>query len=370
MPVLKITLIAIVLAFAGIALIGFVFMQQDSFGGSPEGKRLERIAKSPHYANGSFQNLSPTPMMAEDASYIGVTLSYLTKSDTEPPTALPSVKRDLATVVSTQPTITWFGHSSLLLQVQGNNILIDPVFSERGSPVQWAGNKSYAGTFVYSLADLPPIDYVIISHDHYDHLDYNTIKQLAGKVKHVFAPLGVGAHLVLWGVPEANISEFDWWESGQITPDIKLIATPARHFSGRGLTTNKTLWTSYALLTNTHRIYIGGDSGYDTFFKTIGDKYGPFDIAFVESGQYDKDWPHIHLMPEETVQAALDLKAKTLLPIHWGRFTLGRHRWDEPIRRVVKAAEERSLRITTPMIGEAVILDSVYPSKRWWESVQ
>jgi L-ascorbate metabolism protein UlaG (beta-lactamase superfamily) len=367
------TLLVGAAGLAIVGLVGFVIMQQAPFGKNPDAARLERMKKSSHYVDGAFQNSSPTAVMAEGASYLGATIDYFAKSGTEPPAALPSVKRDLQASPPAKPSMTWFGHSTLLLQINGKNILIDPVFSERASPVQWAGSKSYAGTMVYVLTDLPPIDAVVITHDHYDHLDYSTIVQivqLAPRVGKFYVPLGVGAHLASWGVAESSITELDWWDAANIAPDMKLIATPARHFSGRGLTTNKTLWAAFALLTPEHRIYIGGDSGYDTHFKEIGDKYGPFDIAFLEAGQYNKNWPQIHMMPEETVQASLDLKAKVLLPIHWGRFTLGLHPWDEPIRRIARSAEARQVRISTPMIGEQVIIDSVLPNKQWWQDVR
>jgi L-ascorbate metabolism protein UlaG (beta-lactamase superfamily) len=228
---------------------------------------------------------------------------------------------------------------------------------------------------VITAADLPPLDAIILTHDHYDHLDYETILQLAPKTKHFHTSLGVGAHLEHWGIAASAISEYDWWEGGVIADStvadgIEIFAAPARHFSGRGVIGNKTLWSSFILKTATHTLYVGGDSGYDTHFKAIGDKYGPFDLVMLECGQYNLSWKLIHLMPEEVVQAAQDLRAKALLPVHWGKFTLALHAWDESIRRVTAEAQKRELRITTPRIGEVIRLDSVYPSDHWWEGVK
>lgn len=346
----------------------FLFVQQKSFGRPPGTLRTEAIKQSPHYVDGRFANLHPTSVMAEDASYIKVLTSYFSPAEgREPAAALPIVKTDLKQVEAGKPVIVWFGHSSLLIKAGGKNILVDPVFSERASPVQYAGSKRYPGTSVYSVDDLPHIDYLFITHDHYDHLDYETITRLKAKTGKFFVPLGVGSHLEYWGIEQGRITELDWWDSKTLSSSMEIIATPARHFSGRGLTDrNKTLWASYVLILPGHRIYIGGDSGYDTHFKEIGEKYGPFDLVILESGQYNAYWPHIHMMPEETVQASLDLRGKVLQPVHWGKFTLALHPWDEPVKRVQKKAEELDVTLTTPRIGEPVVLDSIYPAKAWW----
>jgi L-ascorbate metabolism protein UlaG (beta-lactamase superfamily) len=186
-------------------------------------------------------------------------------------------------------------------------------------------------------------------------------------VKSICCSLGVGSHLVYWGIDENIISEFDWGDSKKLANEIELIAAPARHFSGRSLVRNKTLWSSFILKTNENKIYIGSDSGYDTHFKSIGEKYGPFDIAILETGQYNTDWPFIHMMPEEAVQATLDLRAKILLPVHWGKFALAFHPWDEPILRVIAKAKEIGVAVTTPLIGEPVIIGNSYPDKQWWK---
>jgi L-ascorbate metabolism protein UlaG (beta-lactamase superfamily) len=263
--------------------------------------------------------------------------------------------------------VIWFGHSSFLIKINGKNILVDPVFSLRASPVQYAGSKSYPGTMVYNISDFPELDAVIISHDHYDHLDYNSILALKSKTKMFCVPLGVSEHLLRWGVDENKIHEFDWWESEAIMPGFELISTPARHFSGRGFTRNKTLWSSYVLKTETTRIFIGGDSGYDGTFKKVGEQYGPFDIVMLECGQYDVQWPYIHMMPEQTVQASIDLKAQILMPVHWGKFTLALHPWREPITRAIGKANALNVKVATPKIGEPVILSDAIPQEMWWK---
>jgi L-ascorbate metabolism protein UlaG (beta-lactamase superfamily) len=368
MRVIKKILKSIVIFILALAIIIFLFMQQKSFGKLPSAKRLERIEKSKHYHNGKFENLISTPKVAEGVSYMGMMRDFFFSKgiDRTPTVTLPSVTTDLKHLPEDSLSITWFGHSSYLIHDQGKNILVDPVFSERASPVQFAGMKSYDGTMVYNIEDFPELDMVIISHDHYDHLDYNSIVKLKSKTKKFCVPLGVGAHLVYWGVNEDQIQEFDWWESADVFPEVNLTSTPARHFSGRGFSENKTLWSSYVLSIHGYKIFIGGDSGYDDTFKNVGNKFGPFDLVILECGQYDAQWPYIHMMPEETIQAALDLKAETLLPVHWGKFTLALHPWKEPIERALEKAKSLPLRITTPLIGEPVLLNKTLPTKNWW----
>jgi L-ascorbate metabolism protein UlaG (beta-lactamase superfamily) len=221
------------------------------------------------------------------------------------------------------------------------------------------------------LEDFPDsLDVVIITHDHYDHLDYNTIQKLHPRVKQFYTSLGVGSHLEYWGVDAGKITEFDWWDAKTFESGFEIIATPARHFSGRGSKRNQTLWSSFVLKTDSTSIYIGGDSGYDSAFTTIGDKYGPFDLALLENGQYNTLWPNIHMMPEEVAQAALDLKANVFMPVHWSKFTLALHRWKDPIERTTKAAERLGVTVTTPMIGEPVLLGSELPNRKWWEGLK
>ncbi|MFT3705831.1 MAG: MBL fold metallo-hydrolase [Agriterribacter sp.] len=357
-----------VLILFAIALIAYLFARQPSFGRLPEGNRLETIKKSPQYKDGSFKNFSETPMMIEGVSMWKIIKKmYFKKNpDVTPSHQLPFIKKSFSPLGAGQPEITWFGHSSYLLQVNDLNILVDPVFSERASPVSYVGAKAFGGSNVFGVDDLPPIDIVIITHDHYDHLDYQVIKQLKKRVPLFVTSLGVGAHLEFWGVDPKKIKELDWWQNFISPQGFELITTPARHFSGRGFNRNQSLWASYVLLTGNYRIYIGGDSGYDTHFTLIGEKYGPFDVAILEDGQYNEMWPNIHMFPEETIQAAIDLKAKVLLPVHWGKYSLSVHPWNEPIERAVKKAEEMNVTIVTPMIGETISIKPLSPTKYWW----
>lgn len=352
------------------ALTTYLFMQQPSFGKKPSGARLERIKKSPQYKNGAFQNQSATPSFTGGANVFTVMRDVFWRKHERrvPDFVFPTVKEDLKVVpAASRPRITWFGHSSYLLQVNGVNILVDPVFSGRTSPVSYAGTKAFAGTDVYHIDDLPPVDIMVITHDHYDHLDYTTVVKLSGTVGTFIVPLGVGAHLEYWGVPSKKIKELDWWEGITVKNAIHFTATPARHFSGRGFKRNQTLWASFVLEAYPYNIYIGGDSGYDKHFSEIGEKFGPFDLAILENGQYNVHWANIHMMPEETVQAAIDLKAGYLLPVHWAKFSLSIHTWDEPIKRVTGKAKLLDIPVVTPRIGESIILDSVYPSAKWWD---
>jgi L-ascorbate metabolism protein UlaG (beta-lactamase superfamily) len=356
------------LIFLLILLIVYLFVRQPSFGRLATGNRLEKIKQSPHYNNGSFKNLSETAMMIEGVSMWKIIKEMYFKKhpDVTPSHQLPYVKKSFAPIGSGQPEITWFGHSSYLLQVNDLNILVDPVFSERASPVSYVGAKAFGGSNVFGVDDLPPIDVVVISHDHYDHLDYHVIKQLKKRAPLFITAIGVGAHLEFWGVDPKKVKELDWWESFTTPQGFEFTATPARHFSGRGFNRNQSLWASYVLRTGKYRIFIGGDSGYDTHFALIGEKYGPFDIAILEDGQYNEMWPNIHMFPEETVQAAIDLKAKILLPVHWGKYSLSIHPWNEPIERAVKKAADLQVKIVTPMIGETIIIQPISETKYWW----
>lgn len=356
---------------AAIVLILYLFFQQPSFGKNPSGKRLARIKNSPNYKCNSFQNLSETPTMQP-----GVTTSRIIREmiftkhpNRSPHKALPFIKPSYFLQPGTVPEITWFGHSSYLLQVDDVNILVDPVFSERVSPVSYAGSKAFEGSNVFSVDDLPGIDIIVITHDHYDHLDYSVIRKLKNYVPLFITPLGVGAHLEYWGVPAKKIIELDWWGNYTSKDGLEFIAAPARHFSGRTFKRNKTLWSSFVLIGKNSKIYIGGDSGYDAHFAETGKKFGPFDLAILEDGQYNEMWPHIHMFPEETVKAAIDLKAKALLPVHWGKFSLSIHPWHEPIIRVIKAANETGLNIIHPSLGERISINRTDNNNEWWKGI-
>lgn len=320
---------------------------------------------SPNFRNGAFQNLSPTEVMSPDASFFKILWKFLRKpKGVEPLQPLPVIRTDLKKLEGT--AIVWFGHSSYLIHHQGIHILVDPVFSGSASPIPFMV-KAFAGTNTYTVDDLPDIDLLVITHNHYDHLDKRTIVKLRHRVKAVVTALGVAQDLIQCGIPAAKIRELDWWSSATPIDNVKLTATPARHFSGRGFKRGGSLWASFVLDLTGKRIYIGGDSGYDTHFKEIGTRFGPFDMVILETGQYNTSWPLIHMHPEEAAQAAVDLQAKLLLPVHWGKFALAYHPWNEPVIRVLKKAKELGVKVTTPRIGEAVRLEDAYPVEVWWE---
>ena len=326
---------------------------------------IEKNQRSANYRKGSFQNLSETPVMAKDSSWLKVIKDSLNRPKAvRPSVPLPSVKTDLRNLHSENPEIIWFGHSSYLIHIRGKNILVDPVFSGHASPLPFL-IRAFDGTEIYTPNDLPPIDLMILTHNHYDHLDAGTLALLRDKTLAWCMPLGVSASIQK--LHATAVTELDWWETAQITKDIEITATPARHFSGRGLKRGGSLWCSFVLNIFGYTLYIGGDSGYDTHFKAIGKKFGEFDLAVLECGQYNTSWPLIHMMPEETIQASIDLQAKWLLPVHWGKFSLANHPWNEPVARAVKKAAELNVRITTPMIGEPVIINNYYPGKVWWD---
>ena len=332
----------------------------------PTGKHLERIKQSSNYKKGAFQNLSPTPMKPDDVSYWNMMKEFFKKHpDRLPSQAIPFIKTDLVKMDPDDTTIIWFGHSSYLIRTENKNFLIDPVFSGNAAPLSFM-IKAFPGSNSYTPEDMPSIDYLILTHDHYDHLDFKTIRKLKNKVDKIYCSLGISSHLRYWGIDPGKITEMDWWESAQLEGNISLMAAPARHFSGRGIKRGQTLWSSFILKTSNHNLYLGGDSGYDSHFKEIGDNHGPFDLAILEAGQYNTMWPLIHMMPEETVQAAIDLKAKALLPVHWGKFNLAMHSWNDPITRVVAKAKEFSLPVLTPKIGEPVTLGGGFQSASWW----
>lgn len=350
-----------------LAVTFFAFMRSASFGAHPTGKRLEKILESPNYQNGSFQNPEPTEVLLKDISYPKMMRDFFfNKPKSTKPPSVPTVKTDLKKLGSDVPTVVWFGHSSYLIKTSVGNILVDPVLKGTTAPVSFFG-KPFNGADVYSIDDLPAIDVVILTHDHYDHLHHQSIKKLAASVKFFCTSLGVGAHLERWGVDPSKIKEFDWLEEKSVMPGVKLNATPARHFSGRSFTRGKTLWSSFVLDLPDHKIFLGGDSGYGAHFKTIGEKFGPFDLAILECGQYGVNWPHIHMMPEQVVMAGIDLNAKTILPVHWAKFELSTHPWNEPIKRFTKAADEKGVSYSTPMIGEPIEVGRNYPESVWWD---
>lgn len=359
--------------FLLVILIGIAYLAHTlwfEFGRKPSTTQLETRAHSGQFRAGVFQNEIDTPSQTGEFSYSKLIRELIHPSSThrKPPAAIPSEKINLHSLLQQAPSIVWFGHSSYLLTLDGFTILVDPVMSGHSAPLPFLIN-SFKGTDIYSVDDLPPIDVLLITHDHYDHLDYDTVKKLKPKVKQVITPLGCGEHLRFWGYDANIITELNWHESIAIG-DQTITATPARHFSGRAFGRNTTLWASYVLQSTTHKLYLGGDSGYGPHFKAIGEQYGPFDLALLESGQYNPAWAFIHMMPEETVQAAQDLNARVLMPVHWGKFVLSLHDWNEPIQRLTAAAQQHNQTIFTPTLGKAMPLHGDHPNNPWWEAVK
>lgn len=363
---------AIFIVIALLVGIGLIFMQQPKFGKLPNAERQQHIKNSPNYKDGKFQNLTHTPDLAEGVSYYTIANAFFfgkSKRNT-PAEKLPSQKTDLLHLDPQENILVWFGHSSYFMQLDGKTILVDPVFSGAASPIKFT-TKAFDGTDVYTIADLPKIDYLFISHDHWDHLDYKTVVELKPKVGKVITGLGTGQHLEYWGYNPAAILEKDWNETITLEDGFVVNTTPARHFSGRTFSRNNSLWMSFVLKTPTQNIFLGGDSGYDSFYKTIGEKFGPFDLAILECGQYNEYWKYIHMMPDEVVLAAKDLNAKQLLPVHWAKFSLGLHDWDEPIIKVSEAARQQNMPLLTPMIGEKVNLKNQNQQfTSWWEGIE
>lgn len=352
-----------------LVVAAFAYLQHPKFGHLPEGKRLAQIEQSPNYRDGEFHNLIDTPMFTEDKSFMQVLFENLRSSGERlrPLDNIPALKTDLKALDPSEDTIVWLGHSSFYAQLAGRRILIDPVFSEGAAPIG-VFNQAYAGTSDYSAEDMPPIDVLLITHDHWDHLDYPSIDSLKPKVAQVIAPLGIGAYFEQWGYNDEFVHEGDWFQSFELGEGMRVHLIPARHYSGRMLTRRKTLWTGFVLETPEQRWLFSGDSGYGPHFAEIGERFGGFDFATLDSGQYDPRWAYIHMNPEEAVQAAQDLRANAVLPSHVGRFTLAKHAWDEPFKRFVAASEGQDFRLLTPMIGEPIRpADGGQKFERWWE---
>ncbi len=332
-----------------------------------------RLKDSQHFQDGKFQNTAPQPARGF-TTFIKIMGRWVTaeKVDPEPtkPVPVKTVSRaQLEALSDTTLHLIKLGHSSVLLKVYGEYWLIDPMFSQRASPFSFIGPKRFHPPPI-GLAELPPITRVLISHNHYDHLDKASIEQLAATTQQFLVPLGTDGDLKKWGVAPEKIQVFDWWQELQ-TEHALLAFTPSQHFSGRGLNDrNSTLWGSWVIKTRGESLYYSGDSGYFAGFKTIGDKYGPFDLTLLETGAYNTDWPDVHMFPEEVVQAHLDLRGKVLLPVHNGTFDLSFHPWYEPLERVTAAAKKRGVKLTTPIAGDVLTAQQPGTVKPWWQALR
>ena len=351
---------------------GCTFLKPSRFGSDPQGESLERIRSSSHYIDGEFHNQIPTSILKEGQSTLSIIVSNMMSSveNLRPSEAIPSAKVDIKALDPAQDIIIWLGHSSFYVQSAGQRILIDPVLSEYASPVSFAV-QAFKGSTIYSVADMPDIDLLLITHDHWDHLDYDTVTALKDRVSHVFVPLGVGSHLKGWGYSADKIHEADWYDQFTLNDVLVTYLVPARHYSGRGLTKNKTLWGGFVLESPERRILFSGDSGYSPHFKELGQKFGYFDMVALDMGQYDPRWPYIHMTPEQAAQAALDLNTRALLPAHVGRFNLAQHEWREPFEQIIVQSKDKPYKLLTPLIGEALYFsDAEQDFSLWWNESQ
>ena len=337
------------------------------FGAAITEEKAKELSKSPNYDGKTFQNLVETTMDMGLSKLPDLLWAYTQTKNTTPKIKIPTEWEE-GVAGDTSIYATWYGHSAILLEISGKKIFFDPMLGGASSPVSFL-TKRFPYESAIPMSELPELDAVIISHDHYDHLDYPTILEIKDRTHHFYTGLGVGEHLKKWGVAEEKITEMDWWDSTGFD-GLEIIATPARHFSGRGFSDrNATQWASWIIKSSENAIYFSGDSGYSPHFKDIGEKYGPFDLAFVECGQYNQRWGNIHMFPEQTIQAGLDVKAKVAMPIHWGAFNLALHDWRDSITRALAAAEDKSIEVIHPVVGHRFDVKGALPKKVWWPEI-
>lgn len=341
------------------------------FGENPSGARLEHMKLSKQYQKDSevFQNADPRFALTSD--FLGIMKEMMFGDQTRlPRKPLPEVKPDLSQFLAPSDDIKfiWLGHSTFLIRIQGKTILVDPVFGPYASPVPLFFGKRFQPPLL-NASTLPPIDVVVISHDHYDHLEMDTIKHFVGSSTEFVVPLGVGSHLESWGISVKQIHELDWWEE-TLVADVKFVCTPAQHFSGRGTKRNNTLWSGWVIAGQQKKIFYSGDSGYSSHFQEIGQRLGPFDLTFMEDGQYNEKWLAVHNLPEQAVQAHIDVKGATMVPVHWGAYELAFHDWFDPAERVVREAEKRAVKLLNPRLGELLSLSQAKAPDFWWRDYE
>ncbi|WP_276165866.1 MBL fold metallo-hydrolase [Zobellia alginiliquefaciens] len=338
------------------------------FGAKSTDSDIKLYSQSKNWKKGKFLNLEETSMSISFWEIPKLLYKQFTdKEKREPAKPIPVTPFNKAAFLSDDIEFKyiWYGHSVILMRLNGKTILIDPMLGPNASPIAPFKTKRFSENTLSLIDDFPEVDLMLISHDHYDHLDYDSIKRLKSKTKEYFVALGVKRHLVSWGIDPELITEFDWWNDATYS-DIKITFTPSRHFSGRGLTDRaKSLWGGWTFKTQNHNIWFSGDGGYGKHFKEIGEKLGPFDFGFMEDGQYNEKWHQIHMYPEESVQAAIDAKAKKAMPVHWAGFALAQHDWTEPAENFKIAAQEKGLDVAFPQLGELCSLKDDNDTS-WW----
>lgn len=359
---------AILAAFSAVGIAAF--LQHPQFGELPKDERLTRIARSPNHQDGVFLNQIDSPLHTTDQSEVAMWAETIgSQGKPRPLGPVPAIKTDLKALDPAQDLVVWLGHSSYFVQLGGQRILIDPVFSTNAAPVPRA-NVAFAGTSLYAAEDIPEINALLITHDHYDHLDYPSITALQPKVKRVVAGLGVGAHFERWDYDRQIVHEADWYDTVRISPELQIHVAPARHFSGRTFKRDRSLWVGFALITPQRRLYFSGDSGYAPHFAEFGRLHGPFDWVALDTGQYDPRWANVHMNPEQAAQAADDLRARAYTPGHVGRFSLAPHDWSDPFERVTNASRGRGYLLWTAKIGQPIHLDGRSQAfADWWRTV-
>ncbi len=342
-----------------------------TFGQTPDEEIIARKVLKSEFKLGRFVNQEPIMSTHSIGRFFEILAKFYSRpaGKGEPDKVLPIEvipEHRFSNPATKDFRLTWLGHSAILIEIEGYRILTDPNFSERASPFQWAGPKRFHPVPI-APDKLPELDAIIISHDHYDHLDYHTIQKLISKTKHFFVPLGVGDHLISWGVDKSKITELDWWQEAKLDNTITLAATPAQHFSGRGLfSRNTTLWASWVILGKRNKIYFSGDTGMFDSFKDIGKRYGPFDYTLMHVGAYSDEWPKVHMNPEEAVQAHIDIGGKVFVPIHWGTFRLAFHDWNDPAERLFNEANRKKLTYVIPIAGQSFHNPDLPPVETWW----
>ncbi|WP_220499121.1 MBL fold metallo-hydrolase [Microbispora sp. H10949] len=352
---------------AALAAVGWTLREVPAaLGARPSGERAQRVRRSKQFRDGAFRNTAPTSILPPGTSRQVVRDLLFGKAPRKPRLPVPLVTPGAS--AGGDLDAIWYGHSSALIEIEGRRVLLDPVWSERCSPASFTGPRRLHPPPV-PVYELPELDAIVISHDHYDHLDMATVRLLTRTQNAPFlVPLGVGAHLERWKVPASRIVELDWDEETTVS-GIRFVATAGRHFSGRAFRRDQTLWASWVIAGERRKVFYTGDSGYFDGYAAIGAAHGPFDLSVVQIGAYSKGWPDIHMTPEEAVLTHLDVRARVLLPVHWGTFSLAPHAWSEPIDQLWRETKERDVRLVVPRPGERVSVDDPPAVDGWWQTI-